>query len=341
VEQLKQYKLACMVRVWRLGCQEKSGDKMGKSLGVSERIYDLRTKRGETQAQFAAAVGVTQQSISDWESETGDAVPSAESYVRLGNLAPYPDCLWFWDQAGMNQDAMLSAATKLLQERGDVPESKMIAVPRFQVATRTTEKNRPHYVDATLVPNPGSVAYWVVDTHVRAPDQLPLNRVVLLDTSANDAADRELFWDKDYFVEVAPVPLRHTGERDPSTASGSGLYIGRLTCSVTPGVNLEHAPWHAVLWHGQTGGRHEWSPPFAASIDSLPGSHDGIALGRWTISMTTDRSRLKKPRSPGSPYVPDFDKGLVEARAREELRLYPNCTILGRVLGWELPEQGK
>ncbi len=72
--------------------------------------------RFESQTQFAAAVGVTQQTVSDWESETVHAAPSCQSYVRLGNIAPYPDCLWFWDQAGFDPDAMLRAARKLLKE---------------------------------------------------------------------------------------------------------------------------------------------------------------------------------------------------------------------------------
>ena len=163
---------------------------MEKPLEVCDRINTLRLKLGKSQAELAELVGVKQPTVSDWETP-GKDVPSSDSYARLGNLAPYPDCLWFWTQAGMNQDAMLSAAAKLLKERGEVPKTKMIAVPPLRRTARETEEvDSLWYLDARLVPNAASVAYWVVD----ASDPLPSpwhepGTVIILDTSANDATD--------------------------------------------------------------------------------------------------------------------------------------------------------
>jgi transcriptional regulator with XRE-family HTH domain len=297
---------------------------MGKSLDVSDRIATLRSKRGETQAQFAAAVGVTQQSVSDWESKTGDAVPSADSYARLGNLAPYPDCLWFWEQAGMSKDAMLSAASKRLKERGEVPESKMLAVPRFDVTTRTTDKSQSLLWDAARVPNPGAVAYWDVGGHLRAAVQWPLNTKILLDTSANDAADLQAFYDRNVLVEARPVDRPTLDPLAPEV----GLHLGRLTITRMGGAWHESNPWFAMLWYDPHLIRPQWASEIAGRER---------ALGRWTISMTTDKWRLQKM----TDYGLQFDGALVEARAREEVRLYPNCTILGRVLAYVLPDETK
>jgi transcriptional regulator with XRE-family HTH domain len=55
---------------------------------------------------------VTQAAISQWES--GASEPSAESYIRMANLADEMNCLWFLEHVGVdvNRIERLAAARK-------------------------------------------------------------------------------------------------------------------------------------------------------------------------------------------------------------------------------------
>jgi transcriptional regulator with XRE-family HTH domain len=324
---------------------------MGKQTEVSDRISALRSKRGETQAQFAEAVGVKQQAVSDWESTTNDVAPSCESYVRLGNIAPYPDCLWFWSQVGLDRDAMQLAAGKLLKESGQLPEADIIAVPRLIGSRKTDPAAKPISIDADRVPIPGAVGYWTVEstaydpihhqaagspeerrpTHDEGGGYPPIHipgTVVILDTSSNDAADLQPFWDR-------AVLLQATREGHKMGAAGEaafpGLRIGKLCCATVPPPVVgshEYVPWYACLRPLDSA---PLPSPFILSGRDL---HNNI-FGRWTVSMTTDKQRLKDKYQPGV-----FDASLVCERAREELRLYKGNIILGRVIKWYRPSQG-
>jgi transcriptional regulator with XRE-family HTH domain len=324
--------------------------KMAKSREVCDRISALRKKRGETQAQFATAIGVTQQSISDWESETGDAVPSCESYVQLANLAPYEDALWFLAQIGMNRDVMLSMAGKLLKESGQLPDADRIKVPRLVGPRKTDPAAKPIFIDADSVPVPGAVGYWTVESTAYDPihhqaagcpkDRRPTydegggyppihvpGTIVILDTSSNDAADLQGFWDR-------VVLLQTTREGHKIGAAGEaaypGLRIGKLCCATVPppvAGSREYVPWYACL-------RPLDSAPLASPfILSLRDLHTNI-FGRWTISKTADKQRLKDKHQPEN-----FDPSLVCERAKEELRLYKGNVILGRVIRWYRPSE--
>jgi len=63
-------------------------------------VVTLRKKLGLLQVQFAERVDVKQASVSRWENGSGE--PSVENYIRMGNLADDADCIWFWEQAGVD-----------------------------------------------------------------------------------------------------------------------------------------------------------------------------------------------------------------------------------------------
>jgi DNA-binding XRE family transcriptional regulator len=313
---------------------------MGKSVEVSDRIYTLRTNRDETQAQFAAAVGVSQQAVSDWESKTAEAVPSCESYVRMGNIAPYPDCLWFWGQVGLDRDAMLLAAGKLLKESGQSSDSKMIAVPRLVGPRKTAAGSEPIFEPVDSVPIPGAVGYYVVEAaaydpvhHMKAgapSDRKPLysenagyepinhpGDIVVLDTSSNDSVDLQPFWDQDVLLQTAPEAMKIVAPPWP------GLRIGMLCCvTVATGDHVEYNPWYACLLPF---GSAPLPSPYEISAQQLHGDE----FGRWIIARTSDKLRLKQRFQPEA-----YDRELVYARAKEELRLHKGNLILGRVLRW-------
>jgi transcriptional regulator with XRE-family HTH domain len=68
----------------------------------ADRIVALRKQLGLLQTQFAERLQVTQAAVSQWES--GASEPSAEAFIRMANLADEINCLWFWEQAGVDVD---------------------------------------------------------------------------------------------------------------------------------------------------------------------------------------------------------------------------------------------
>jgi len=60
----------------------------------------LRKELDLKQVDFAKRFNVTQAAISRWENGTKE--PSAENYIRMGNMASPPDCYWFWKRAGID-----------------------------------------------------------------------------------------------------------------------------------------------------------------------------------------------------------------------------------------------
>jgi transcriptional regulator with XRE-family HTH domain len=65
----------------------------------AERILRLLGDLKITQARLAERLGVSAATVSRWIQ--GKHEPTAEGYVALGNLAPRPDAIYFWERAGM------------------------------------------------------------------------------------------------------------------------------------------------------------------------------------------------------------------------------------------------
>ncbi len=65
----------------------------------ARRIKALRRYLKLSRALLAAYVGVTEATITAWE--RGTETPSANFYLKLGNLAGEPSCWFFWEQAGL------------------------------------------------------------------------------------------------------------------------------------------------------------------------------------------------------------------------------------------------
>jgi hypothetical protein len=111
-----------------------------------------------------------------------------------------------------------------------------------------------------------------------------------------------------------------------------GLRIGRLSCvTVATGHEFEYNPWYAHL-------RPCGSPPLDFPYEISARQFHGGEFGRWFMARTTDKLRLK-----GGSEAHGYDRELVYARAKEELRLHKGNLILGRVLRYfrPLPKTGK
>jgi DNA-binding XRE family transcriptional regulator len=81
------------------------GDKdIRKTSEWAQHVEALRGELGETQVDFAKHFNVTQPAVSAWEK--GSKEPSAENYIRMGNMARPPDCYWFWQRAGVDLERL-------------------------------------------------------------------------------------------------------------------------------------------------------------------------------------------------------------------------------------------
>lgn len=67
----------------------------------AELVVNLRRAKGMTQAQLAEILEVSRSQISEWE--TGSASPSAEAWVRMGNIAPWGQEIAYYKCAGMEE----------------------------------------------------------------------------------------------------------------------------------------------------------------------------------------------------------------------------------------------
>ena len=206
---------------------------MRKKSEVSRRVSDLRKARNETQAQFAETLNVTQPMVSAWES--GVDVPSLGAYLRLGNKATYPDNIWFWRQAGMDEEAVLSASKNLSKERGAPPApGEIIRIPRFRETRQGRESAGPPIpLPTEFIPNPASTVCLEVDEKSNAIEECPKG-LVLLDTSYEGAEDLSPLWDRVVMLRYAePLTSNHL----------PGIYMGRLVLNV---MDVRSGAYHEV-----------------------------------------------------------------------------------------------
>jgi phage repressor protein C with HTH and peptisase S24 domain len=71
---------------------------------LAERISSLRRVLKLSRREFGRKLGHSAQIVSRWE--RGTLLPSADSYIRLGNIAGETDCWFFWGKAGVRPSEM-------------------------------------------------------------------------------------------------------------------------------------------------------------------------------------------------------------------------------------------
>jgi transcriptional regulator with XRE-family HTH domain len=74
----------------------------------SDRIRRLVRDLKLSQAGLAERLGVSPPTVSRWIK--GRHEPTAESYIALGNLAPPPEGVYFWERAGLDASGLLDAS---------------------------------------------------------------------------------------------------------------------------------------------------------------------------------------------------------------------------------------
>jgi transcriptional regulator with XRE-family HTH domain len=119
-----------------------------------DKIKALRSAMGMSQKEFAEALGVGQPVVSAWEQ--GHYKPSAEKYATLGNLARFPDSMWFYERTGVDRESLLKATDELRAPaaRGEVVH--IHPIKRLEQGRGATE---PLAFPASMIPSPAATSY--------------------------------------------------------------------------------------------------------------------------------------------------------------------------------------
>lgn len=186
--------------------------KMKRLPEVSERAKHLREALGMSQNQFAEHTGIARPRISEWEA--GKGVPSAEACVLLGNAAPYPENLWFWEQIGIKRAVIAYNADKILKERVQIALARKTpeGIEKTQAVVPLPE---------LFVPNPDSTVCLVVDKK-SAGLVFAEGDIVVLEPAAEaqDPHDPQRYWNQIVLVEFT--------KRHDDLGWPEGLFMGRL-----------------------------------------------------------------------------------------------------------------
>lgn len=137
---------------------------MVKSAEMVQRVSRALNKVG-SQKLLAEKVGVSQQAVSNWLSSSSASSPSAESLIQLGLIVGAPDCFWFWDQVGIDDEAAIRMAqiithrqaSELFKKYGADPEPVTEPLGNEPVGGEPTAlKGLSKSVEEFWARNPGS-----------------------------------------------------------------------------------------------------------------------------------------------------------------------------------------
>ncbi len=117
----------------------------------SRRILTFRKALKLTQGELGKKLRTSAMAVSRWE--RGDAVPPADAYIRLGNIADDPVCWYFWGRAGLSTADLMrvlpKASRRLRQGRiasvqvvhagavGSLKPTRFVAIPILPVRAAT------------------------------------------------------------------------------------------------------------------------------------------------------------------------------------------------------------
>jgi len=279
-----------------------------------ERIRALRDDLKMNQGQFAKALKVGQSAVSAWED---GKTPSKETYVLIGNLAPYPENLWFWGQGGLDSEAMLSAASQRQRERGALPASGRVVEIPFKRRTAYGVENAGSTLSlpSEIIRDLGST-YCLLVGRESTGSLLAPGDVVVVDTSEMElpSLNRQVV-----LVDFDPPETRSALALDEHhrhmAVWPGGLFMGRLV------VRFEDEQYRNFAWAAEV----------SASIRLL--------VGLWQYKVPSEAfNEAGDFRNPQ-----DRARFATEAKSSglANLALLPGCRLMGRVIAWLHPPTEK
>lgn len=118
----------------------------------AKKIEEMRESLGLSQAALAKTLNVSPMAPSRWE--RGINRPPSSIFLRLGKLIGHPLCWYFWQEAGLSKDDLVSCAdpaeivSSKLHVPSSVSEAEYIALPllpqsasRFEIPLLNEKKD--------------------------------------------------------------------------------------------------------------------------------------------------------------------------------------------------------
>ncbi len=225
------------------------------------KIRSLRRRLGYSNQQgFAELLGVSQELVSAWE--RGRIAPPAKTLIRLGNIAPFPENLWFFERAGLDRRTLISTASNFLEKQLSVDPGRDVVLPRMEWSAEQAESAREDPLEirlpAGVLPHPGA-SYWLRVQHDVLRPVFRRGDVLVIDASETDFRnfnDGELVATHRRHQE-APLRLEEQMLSLPQAALFVGWlrkrYLGSNTAVVLEapqldefGVEMEAGPHHVI-----------------------------------------------------------------------------------------------
>jgi transcriptional regulator with XRE-family HTH domain len=287
----------------------RKGSRKRKAKPRPEYSIRIEALRGTLkQREFAAKLPASPSRISEWES--GKRPPVAEGFYRLGSLADNPDdAIWFWKQAGLDDEKLLAAARKIAGERAKEGEPlfekrEVVLIPRFRQTAEGREKAGPPVpLAAEFIPNPDSTICVVADAKSTGFVQSPTG-LLIVDEAIKGFEDLSESWGKVFILDYMP----------DGTLEPKGLYVGRFL----PRHTLHDPQLLSTL----------------AILDVIRRDHEfqNLVLGRWPEIGTRE---YEERRAATGISEEDFVRLRKEQKERgvKEIRLHPGIKVLGQVIG--------
>ena len=279
---------------------------------MAKWIQDLRISRSQNQTQFAETLQVTQPTVSSWES--GEDTPSPEACVVLGVLASGRARKRFFEMAGSNLQAMMTAVEAIQKDRNAPPlKGEIHRIQCVRWTPRGMENiDRQLPLPAELVPNPLSTFGLVID-EAAANIRIQCGDVLVYDRSRNYAKDLTPFWMQ---VVLANIDFSGPASIDPRKEFG-GLAVGRLECKLSTG-----SP-HAL----------GFSQPWCAMLRVFNGSEKQEQVGDKEIFLGTWSPPLPIEALKSGKEIAAFEEKVRE-QALSKIRLNDVSQILGIIVAW-------
>jgi hypothetical protein len=262
----------------------------------------------DSQARFAKGLGFQPTTVNAWL--TGASLPSPDAYMTLGRTAPnLEDSIFFWECAGLTQDAILSAAARIEGERtrdisSEVAAGNAVLIPRFrETAEGREEAGPPVSLPVEFIPHPRTTVCLSIRARDTGIGDAP-SGLFILDTSVEGAECLRELWNR--------VVMIHFDWPTFESRFPKGIYAGRLITMI-PRQLLAESPAVSV----------------SAALLSLTQReiYDRIFLGEYIepeclrgIEPEDQEGRKRR-----------MDE--IYERALSKLRLHEGVKILGKVIG--------